>query len=136
MKKGIISSLIIMLMIFSMAVVASADVITLKAEVPEGKILKAYKFTVTYEAAKVKVVETKSANDFTATINNTIPGTIIVNGFNIEGVKGNKGNSSVSIMDITIDGKFKDANFSVTVDDFGSIEDKFEGEAKPEFVVE
>jgi hypothetical protein len=133
-KRGIISILVVSLFVFGMAAAASADVVSLKAKVPEGKDLKAYKFTVTYDAAKVKLVETKAANkDFATTINDTAAGTIVVNAFSVNGVKGK---STVSVIDITVEGSAKDANFGVTVDDFGTAEDRFEGEAEPEFAIQ
>jgi hypothetical protein len=127
MKKTV--KVLAVCIIFSMmAALAFADVFCLKANVPTDKTLKAYKFTVTYDPAKVKVVETKAVENtgFTATINDKTAGTITVNGFNVEGVKGK---AEVSVMNIVTDSA--NANFTVVADDFGSGEDKFEAEAKP-----
>jgi len=110
-RKRLISLLISGLMIFSITAVASADVVTLKAEVPEGSTLKAFKITLT-ETANVTDVKAVAGTGFSVTPNK-MEKTIIVNGFSVEGLKGP---AELAILDITVDGA---ANFGVTVDDFG-----------------
>jgi len=110
-RKRLISLLISGLMIFSITAIASADVVTLKAEVPEGSTLKAFKITLT-ETANVTDVKAVAGTGFSVTPNK-MEKTIIVNGFSVEGLKGP---AELAILDITVDGA---ANFGVTVDDFG-----------------
>lgn len=110
-RKRLIALLISGLMIFSMAAMASADVKTLKVDVPEGQTLKAFKITLT-DTANVTDVKAVPETGFVVTPNKA-ENTIIVNGFSVDGLEGP---AELSILDITVDG---DANFGVTVDDFG-----------------
>lgn len=119
------------LFVFSMVATASAGVVKLEAKVPEGKVLKAYKFTVSYDAA-VEVVNVEAAGSTVAVNNDTANKKIIASGFDVAGVKGP---ATVPIIKITVKGSGKAAKFSVTVDDFGSGDAKFESSADPGFVV-
>lgn len=116
-RKRLFRLLISGMMLFSMVGVASADVVTLKAEVPDGSTLNAFKITLT-DTANVTDVKAVAGTGFAITPNK-MEKTIIVNGFSVEGLKGP---AELSILDITVDGA---ANFGVTVDDFGkSAEEK------------
>jgi len=125
-RTGLISFLVVVFMIIGMGI-ACADVVTVKANVPDGKTLKAYSLTITCDPSVT--VTAKDVAGFTATVNDTVAGTIVVNGFNVDGVEG-KGNK-VSLIELTVDGSAKDANLSVTVDSFGSGTDKFADKAAP-----
>jgi len=111
MTKRRIISIMVALCVFGMAAIASADVVTLKAEVPDGSTLKAFKITLT-DTANVKDVKAVAGTGFAITPNK-MEKSIIVNGFSVEGLQGP---AEISILDITVDGA---ANFGVTVDDFG-----------------
>lgn len=115
-QKRLISLLISGLMIFSIAAIANADVVTLKAEVPDGSTLKAFKITLT-ETANVTDVKAVAGTGFAVTPNK-MEKTVIVNGFSVDGLKGP---AELAIIDITVDGA---ANFGVTVDDFGESAEK------------
>ncbi len=64
--------------------------IRLMATVPDSRTLNAYKFTLTYDSAKVNVAAVKTAGSAfpPANINSSTAGTIIINGFDTKGVKG------------------------------------------------
>lgn len=110
-RKRLISLLISVLLIFSIAAIASADDVTLKVDVPEGSTLKAFKITLT-DTANVTDVKAVAGTGFAITPNK-MEKSIIVNGFSVDGLEGP---AELSILDITVDGA---ANFGVTVDDFG-----------------
>jgi hypothetical protein len=125
-RTGLISFLVVVFMIAGFGI-AGAEVVTLKANVPAGKMLKAYGFTITYDASVA--VKAKDVAGFTSTVNDEAAGTIVINGFNVDGVEG-KG-KNVPLVELTVDGSAKDANISVTVDSFGSGADKFADKAAP-----
>ena len=95
--------------------------IRLYAEVPEGKTLKAYNISCTYNPDTV-LVESAVASAGSAlppgNINHTTPGTIIINGFNTTGVAGP---ATISLIDVTMKGKaIGSFNFVITVNGFGA----------------
>jgi hypothetical protein len=131
-KRNIISLFAIAFFVFGMAAAASAGVVKLEAKVPADKVLKAYKFVLTY-GADVEVLDVEAAGSTVAVNNDTENKKIVANGFDVAGVKGP---ATVQIMKITVKGSGKDAKFGVTVEDFGNGDDKFESAADPGFVVE
>jgi hypothetical protein len=95
MSKKIISFCAIALFIISIAAVASADVVTLKAKVPEGKNLNAYTFVVPYTGKLVKA-EKLGMTTFIKDQGNALR----VNGLDLAGVKGGK---TAKIMKVEIE---------------------------------
>ncbi|MEE4359321.1 MAG: hypothetical protein V2I97_22815 [Desulfococcaceae bacterium] len=96
-------------------------VIRFHAEVPAGKILKAYSFSIFYDSQIISVVSviTSPGSDFPpAFINNQNPGQIVFNGFSLKGVAGER---DLSFIDIRIraiaGGNFY---FSAVANSFGS----------------
>lgn len=104
-----ISFFAIAILIFSMATVASANVLTLTAEVPEGKTLRAYTLVIPYTG---KIAE-KGIQTLGFTINaNDVGGEIIVNGMDAKGLKGGK---TAKIIKVKFEGSGKiDVNNIVT----------------------
>lgn len=61
----------------------------LKTEVPDCKVLKAYNIEIDYDASKLELVSYNNLPTFPPTnVNDSTPGTIILNGFNTTGVAG------------------------------------------------
>jgi len=146
MSKKITSLVIIFIAVFAFALTANADnakksliwenisgetvtsldlavgeetTIRLKAEVPEGKKLKAYSFMIFYDEniAVENVVAAQDAAIAPAAINFDTPGEINVNGFDLEGVEIGK----CAFVDITLKGKDAGQGYiSVMTSAFGS----------------
>jgi hypothetical protein len=132
MSKKIFSLAIAVMAVFSMAAIANAGKLCLKADVPEGKTLKAYSFMVTYDPATVAVEEMEKLG-FTMNAkeqedeNGKRTGVIKINGIDVDGVVGP---AVVEVVKIKVKGSAKDAKFTITPVDFGaSADDKFEAEA-------
>lgn len=122
MNKKMTSFLVAVFMIISLAAVAGADEVTLKAAVPNGETLKAYTLTIT---SNVEVVDVKAVGDFVITPNNNTPGTLVVSGFSTgDGILGNGAETPVITL-VLNDGAAKNAKFDVTVGAFGSDKGNF-----------
>jgi len=94
-KIKIISFFAIALFVISIAAVASADVVTLKAKVPKGKTLNAYTFVIPYTGKLVKAEKLGMT-----TFIKDMDGELRVNGLDLAGVKGGK---STKIMKVEIE---------------------------------
>ncbi len=84
-KIKIVSFFAVALFIISIAAVASADVVTLKAKVPKGKKLNAYTFVIPYTGKLVKT-EKLGMTTFIKDQGDSLR----VNGLDLAGVKGGK----------------------------------------------
>jgi hypothetical protein len=131
MSKKIFSLAIAVMAVFSMAAIANAGKLCLKADVPEGKTLKAYSFMVTYDPATVTVEEMEKQG-LTLNVNDEVKdgkktGIIKLNGYTSEGIAGP---ATVEVLNIKVKGPVKDAQFAITPVDFGaSSNDRFEADA-------
>jgi hypothetical protein len=100
----------------------TSQTIRFKAEVPDGKTLKAYQFLINFDPDAVNVVAVKSEGSTIfeqQTINiNSEAGTISVNGFS---TSGNPGPETISFVDVTLTGKAS-GTFDLTteIEGFGS----------------
>ena len=94
--------------------------IRLIATVPQDKTLGAYKFTLTYDSNLVSVsaVETPNALFPPNNINTSIPGKIIINGFDSIGFKGSE---FLSFIDVTMTWKQAGSfTFEINADNYGA----------------
>ena len=92
--------------------------LTLVAEVPTGKTLNAFKFSVTYDDTLVSLVDPPSmaaGNPFSTQgyINSGMAGTIVVNGFDANGVTGA---ASVQLIDATFTALTQTGYFNLTTE--------------------
>jgi hypothetical protein len=105
----------IAIIIFGMVSFAGADVVTLKANVPDGETLKAYTFVI--DCKGLTVGEYKTLTGFAiAQINNT-GDALRVTGADVKGVKGP---AVISVMEFEVAESVKDKAFGVTVESFGT----------------
>ena len=98
-------------------------VLHLRAEIPDTKTLKAFHFTLPYDASKIEVLKIEKSADsiFDTTINESTPGTISVNGFNTTGELGVEPVKTVTLLDITVKGVAEgNSVFGITVNNFGT----------------
>lgn len=121
-------------------------VVRLQAEVPAGKALKAYSFMVMYDADKVEISDVAAAPEAAlkpANINTDTEGEVIVNGFNVTGIKGEKdaeGNEqgmTTALVDVTLKALTQDTSYvTVLFSAFGeSGSDEFKPEVAPLTVI-
>lgn len=83
----------------------AGTIIRLMAPVPEGKVLNAYSFVISYNENAVEVSDVLAPPDAAiapASINLNTPGEIIANGFSVKGVEGE---AEIAILDISIKSK-------------------------------
>ncbi|MCP4345735.1 MAG: PKD domain-containing protein [Desulfobacterales bacterium] len=96
-------------------------VIRLMAEVPEGKTLRAYRYTLTYDTSLIEVVNIdRDDMPNTRQVNNSVSGVITLNGFD-DTEAGIPGPATVAIIDVTIKGAGigGPTDFNMAVNDFG-----------------
>lgn len=126
--------------------VGQEQVIRFNAEVPAGKTLKAYSFMVMYDPEMLEVVDAVAAPNAQlkpTAINTETAGEIVVNGFKVTGVKGEKNaegvsqDITVSLIDVTLKALSPDASHvTVLFSGFGeSGSDEFKPAVSPLVVV-
>lgn len=112
-------------------------VIRLFAEVPAGKVLKAYSVAVTYEDGCVALTDAAASPDSgfpPMNINDQTDGLILANGLKTGGVKGEDGKVlAVALLDLTVESAKPGTSFiSVMFSCFGSgYTDEFRPEIEP-----
>jgi len=99
-------------------------------EVPSGKMLKAWRVSMSYDPQVISIERAISPNgsEFKQTIINTnIPGKIIANAFDVNGVEGP---TSTLLLDLIIKGgKSGETTLSISFDNYGTINNE---EFKPD----
>lgn len=95
--------------------------ISLRTGIPSGKILKAWSLTVSFDPAKVGVIDVTASPGAPfgqATINRSLPGKIIANAFNVDGVSGPV---QIPLIDVRLKGLAAGtSDLSVVFDHFGA----------------
>jgi PKD repeat protein len=99
-----------------------AEKIRLEAVVPQGKTLKVYKMTLTYDPAKIEVLVDDTVQPLFgnySTINTDTPGQIIINGFEPESTVSG---TVATILGLTVKGKLANATdtLAIAVDEFAA----------------